>query len=371
MENKIIRIAATLLFFGAVAAGVRSANGQAGTVIPGLQAPTAGGPANGQPFPPGANQAGPAPGVPPQMPGPTQPGAPAAFPGADQGGNPQSAPAAGGPPLGFGAPPQAGQGRQGPPMTMPGVPPFNGGQPNRQPAPNIENRLENLDENAFAAPPQGLTPPPPTPKAFVPSVIEKFEKPSGVKFKTAILRTSLGDLTIRLFMAQAPRTVRNFMQLATGEKDFVDAKTSKKVRRPFYNGLIFFRVIKGFMIQTGCPFGNGRGDPGYTLPDETSPSLKFDRPGLVAMALEQTQKPGTYRKDSNGSQFFITLAPEPSLDVKSFTIFGEVTSGLDVARKIGNTRTGPTDRPIKKVYLYSVEIQDPDAQLIPTAPHNP
>jgi peptidyl-prolyl cis-trans isomerase A (cyclophilin A) len=205
-----------------------------------------------------------------------------------------------------------------------------------------EMQLMNVDPPAEGPPPSRRSAAPKTgPTPFVPSEVERVEPESvaSKKYKVAILRTSLGDIVIRLFSAEAPQTVENFIQLARGTKEFLDPKTSKKVNRPFYNGLIFHRVIKGFMIQTGCPFGNGHGDPGYSIKDEKSAGLKFEKAGMVAMALAQAKNLGAYEKDSNGSQFFITLSPQPSLD-KKFTIFGEVTRGLSAAEKI---RAQPTD----------------------------
>lgn len=171
----------------------------------------------------------------------------------------------------------------------------------------------------------------------------------------AILRTSLGDITIELYSAYAPHTVRNFIALARGEKESVDIKTGKKVARTFYNGLTFHRVIKGFLIQTGCPFGTGRGGPGFSIPDEISPLLKHDKPGIVSMAPVRDEK--GFQKNSAGSQFFITLAPQPDFD-GVFTVFGHVTKGMDVVQKIANVKTGPTDRPLRRVFLNSVEVMD-------------
>lgn len=220
-------------------------------------------------------------------------------------------------------------------------------------------------ENQQTANPQmpSLTPmtessptPSPTPEKFVPSEVETYAPiPEKIDDPRLILRTSMGDITIRLFPAVAPMNVRNIIQLARGEREFIDVKTSKKVRRPFYNGLTFHRVIPGFIIQGGCPFGNGRGGPGYTVPDEFNPSVRFSEPGMVAMA---PQRQGTQiKKDSNGSQFFITLAPMPDGNDK-YTIIGKVEAGMDVVRRISQVRTGPTDRPIRRVFINSVDIID-------------
>ena len=164
----------------------------------------------------------------------------------------------------------------------------------------------------------------------------------------ANFKTSEGDFKVRLFDDKAPKTVANFAGLAEGSKEFTDPKTRQKVTRPFYDGLTFHRVIDGFMIQGGCPLGTGTGGPGYQFADEFGPSLRHDREGLLSMA---NSGPNT-----NGSQFFITLAPTTWLDNKH-AIFGEVTEGLDVIRRIGKTRTGPNDRPAKEIVVSSVSIE--------------
>lgn len=158
--------------------------------------------------------------------------------------------------------------------------------------------------------------------------------------------TSLGPFTVRLFDEDAPKTVANFVGLAEGTREFVDPATRQKVTRPFYDGLIFHRVIDGFMIQGGCPIGQGTGGPGYTFEDEFSPKLKHRGAGTLSMA---NAGPNT-----NGSQFFITLAATPWLDNRH-TVFGEVTGGLDVVKKIGITPTR-NDRPVTPVMIESVRI---------------
>jgi cyclophilin family peptidyl-prolyl cis-trans isomerase len=120
------------------------------------------------------------------------------------------------------------------------------------------------------------------------------------------------------------------------------------VTRPFYDGLIFHRIIDGFMIQGGCPQGNGMGGPGYRFADEVSPARRHDRAGILSMA---NAGPGT-----NGSQFFITLAPTPHLNNRH-TVFGEVVEGLDIIKKIGVVETGRQDRPVKDVVISSVKIE--------------
>ncbi len=201
--------------------------------------------------------------------------------------------------------------------------------------------------------------PQPTPAVTLTSQVEAFI-PEKVKQgdPRAILHTSMGDIVIRLFAYQAPITVHNFIDLARGDKESTDPKTGKQTRRPFYTNLTFHRAIPGVMVQTGCPFGTGRGGPGFTINDEISRSSTFDVAGMVAMAPERDPKaPMEYVKNTNGSQFFITLQPRKDWDGK-FTVFGKVEKGLKIAEKISRVKTGPTDRPIKKVFLTQIEIID-------------
>ena len=165
---------------------------------------------------------------------------------------------------------------------------------------------------------------------------------------TATFTTSEGTFKVKLYDDKAPKTVANFVGLATGTQEWTDPRTSQKVSRPFYDGLVFHRVIDGFMIQGGCPMGNGMGGPGYKFADEFGPGLKHTHDGLLSMA---NSGPNT-----NGSQFFITLAPTPWLDNKH-AIFGEVTEGIDIVRAIGKTRTGAQDRPAKEIVVKSVTIE--------------
>jgi len=167
----------------------------------------------------------------------------------------------------------------------------------------------------------------------------------------ATLKTNRGDITITLFPNHAPATVENFVGLATGTKEYVDATTGEKETGNFYDGLTFHRVIKGFMIQGGCPRGDGRGGPGYQFKDEFHPELQFDRPYLLAMA---NAGPGT-----NGSQFFITVGPTPHLN-RRHTIFGEVTDPASqaVVDAIATTDTGAMDRPVDPVVVESVTIEE-------------
>jgi peptidyl-prolyl cis-trans isomerase A (cyclophilin A) len=163
----------------------------------------------------------------------------------------------------------------------------------------------------------------------------------------AVLDTTLGEITCALFPGQAPETVKNFVGLASGTKDFVDPQTRQRVKRAFYDGLVFHRVIPKFMIQGGCPLGSGTGGPGYKFKDEFTDELSFDRPGRLAMA---NSGPGT-----NGSQFFITVAPTDWLD-NHHTIFGQVVKGQDVVDKIVNTPRGAGDRPKTPVVMNTVKI---------------
>ncbi|MER5431042.1 peptidylprolyl isomerase [Streptomyces sp. NPDC002588] len=167
----------------------------------------------------------------------------------------------------------------------------------------------------------------------------------------ATLRTSKGDIEIRLFKDFAPKTVDNFVELATGAREWVHPATGERSNTPLYDGTVFHRVMSGFMIQGGDPLGNGTGDPGYQFPDEFHPELRFDRPYLLAMA---NAGPGT-----NGSQFFITVSPTAWLNRKH-TIFGEVVSkaGQKVVDEIAATETNPrTNRPVHDVVIQSVVVE--------------
>ena len=169
---------------------------------------------------------------------------------------------------------------------------------------------------------------------------EKSNYKEEVQKLTAIFKTTMGEFEIELFHKDAPETVWNFVNLAEGRQ-----KTNKE--GPFYNGLIFHRVIRGFMIQGGCPEGSGRGGPGYRFQDEFQSHLRHNSEGILSMA---NAGPGT-----NGSQFFITLVPTPHLDGRH-TVFGHVIEGLDVVKKIGKVRTGMMDRPVENVVINSVKV---------------
>jgi len=159
--------------------------------------------------------------------------------------------------------------------------------------------------------------------------------------------TSEGSFRIRLFDAEAPNTVANFVGLAEGTKEWTDPRNGRKVKQPYYDGIIFHRVISGFMIQGGDPLGKGIGGPGYEFADEFHPNLKHSKEGILSMA---NRGPNT-----NGGQFFITLGPTPHLNNRH-SVFGEVESGMDVVRKIGTTKTGANDRPVKDVVIQTIKI---------------
>jgi peptidyl-prolyl cis-trans isomerase A (cyclophilin A) len=168
---------------------------------------------------------------------------------------------------------------------------------------------------------------------------------------TATLRTTEGPIVIRLLPDHAPKTVRNFVELAQGGREWKDPRTGQSTTGRLYDGTVFHRVITNFMIQGGDPLGTGTGGPGYKFADEFHPDLAFDRPFLLAMA---NAGPGT-----NGSQFFITTVPTPWLTGKH-TIFGEVIEGQDIVDAISRVDTRPGDRPVKDVVLESVEITGAD-----------
>ena len=181
----------------------------------------------------------------------------------------------------------------------------------------------------------------------------------------ALIQTSMGNIKAILHHTMAPRTVVNFIQLARGEKgqsikkaairnaNKKEGKKKKKrkknVQMPFYEGLIFHRVIPQFMIQTGCPLGKGMGGPGYAIDDEFHPSLRHNAPGILSMA---NSGPNT-----NGSQFFITLAPTPWLDDKH-SVFGKVVEGLDVVERIASVKRNPVnDKPLNDIKIIKLNIE--------------
>jgi len=165
----------------------------------------------------------------------------------------------------------------------------------------------------------------------------------------ATLKTNQGDIVVKLFPDHAPKTVKNFTELALGAREWTDPKTGQKSTARLYDGTVFHRVIGGFMIQGGDPLGSGMGGPGYKFGDEFHPELQFDRPYLLAMA---NAGPGT-----NGSQFFITVGRTPHLNRKH-TIFGEVADGESraIVDRIATVPTGQMDRPIDDVVIESISI---------------
>jgi peptidyl-prolyl cis-trans isomerase A (cyclophilin A) len=151
--------------------------------------------------------------------------------------------------------------------------------------------------------------------------------------RNAIFETNKGNFKIELFEDKAPITTKNFIKLANDG---------------FYNGLIFHRVIQGFMIQGGCPEGTGRGGPGYSIKDEFHPDLKHDCEGILSMA---NAGPNT-----GGSQFFITVAPTPHLD-KHHSVFGKVIGGLDIVMEISKAQKDRNDRPLSEIKINKVEVK--------------
>ncbi len=164
----------------------------------------------------------------------------------------------------------------------------------------------------------------------------------------AIFDTTKGKFKVHLFKDGAPKTVANFVALAEGTKEFKEAKTGKKALRKFYDGLIFHRVIDGFMIQSGCPLGTGTGGPGYQFADEFNPELKHSKPGILSMA---NAGPNT-----NGSQFFITVAKTSHLD-RHHTVFGEVVEGMDIVYAIAKSKVGAMDRPVEPIVIKTITIE--------------
>ena len=171
----------------------------------------------------------------------------------------------------------------------------------------------------------------------------------------ATLHTSAGDITVELYPNHAPKTVKNFTELATGARTWTDPATGKETSRPLYDGSIFHRVIPNFMIQGGDPLGNGTGGPGYQFDDEIHPELNFTEPYMLAMA-NAGKRMG---RGTNGSQFFITTAPTTWLQGKH-TIFGKVVDQASraVVDQIGSTATGSMDRPVQDITINSVTVTE-------------
>ena len=180
-----------------------------------------------------------------------------------------------------------------------------------------------------------------------PEPLRTIEALPGITEARAIFETNHGTIWVTLFPKLAPKTVANFIGLAEGTLDWTDA-TGAKRKTPFYDGLGFHRVIPNFMIQGGCPLGSGMGGPGYKFRDEFHPSLKHNKPGLLSMA---NAGPNT-----NGSQFFITLAKTPHLDNRH-AIFGEVAQGFEIVQKIGALPRDSNDRPREDALITRVTIE--------------
>ena len=168
------------------------------------------------------------------------------------------------------------------------------------------------------------------------------------------LHTTKGDISITLFPDHAPKTVRNFVGLAEGTQEWKDPSTGQARTEPFYDGVTFHRIIPNFMIQGGCPLGQGFGGPGFTFDDEISPDKDFTKPYVLAMA-NAGKRMG---RGTNGSQFFITTTPTTWLQGKH-TIFGEVAD--DASRKVvdelNGVRTGAMDRPVEDCVITSIDVE--------------
>jgi peptidyl-prolyl cis-trans isomerase A (cyclophilin A) len=189
------------------------------------------------------------------------------------------------------------------------------------------------DNAAPAASPTPLQPKAAPRELEAKDVISMANIPQGPGDLYAVFQTSRGNIVIKLFEKEAPKTVANFVGLATGKQEWVDPRNGQKSKAKLYDGTVFHRVIPQFMIQGGDPLGTGTGGPGYRFEDEFQSGKKFDRPGLLAMANSGS--------NTNGSQFFITEVPTPHLNNKH-TIFGEVVKGQDLVPQIaraGNAQT--------------------------------
>jgi peptidyl-prolyl cis-trans isomerase A (cyclophilin A) len=231
-------------------------------------------------------------------------------------------------------------------------------QPDTQPAPppaaaQPQAGADQTSQGQTTAPAENALPDEPGTTANIQPPLE----PEG---PTAVLDTSMGRMVCRLYSKEAPQSVANFVGLATGQKEWTDPTTHKKmVGKPLYDGTIFHRVIPGFMIQGGDPTGTGTGDAGYFIPDEIDPKLTFNVAGRLAMA---NAGPNT-----NGTQFFITVAPQPSLD-QHYSIFGQCDpSSVLVAESITQVPRNDRDKPLEPVSLNKVTIVE-NGQPLPPLP---
>jgi len=228
---------------------------------------------------------------------------------------------------------------------------------------------------AIAAPALAQTTQPADALPDAPSTTSTVKPPVVPTGPTAVLDTSMGRLTCKLYDKQAPVTVANFIGLAEGTKDWTDPISLKKMHnKPLYNGTTFHRVIPGFMIQGGDPEGNGMGDPGYYFQDEIDPSLTFDQPGRLAMA---NSGPGPSGNGTNGSQFFITEATVPELNGKH-TIFGQCDAhSVLLVASIARVERDANDKPLTPVVINHITIvregqpMPPEPALPPAPPTTP
>jgi peptidyl-prolyl cis-trans isomerase A (cyclophilin A) len=221
---------------------------------------------------------------------------------------------------------------------------------------------------AFAASAQAQTTTPSQDLPDAPSTTSQVKPPAAPTGPTAVIDTTMGRLTCKLYDKEAPATVANFIGLAEGTKDWTDPKTLKKVHhQPFYTGTTFHRVIPGFMIQGGDRAGDGSGDPGYYFQDEIDPSLLFDVPGRLAMA---NAGPGPTGGGTNGSQFFITEDAVPELNGKH-TIFGQCDAHtVLLATSIAHVERDSSDKPLTPVVINRITIVR-DGQPMPPEPATP
>lgn len=203
-----------------------------------------------------------------------------------------------------------------------------------------------------AAPPARRGTPPPTAKPIAKPAAPAAPAaaPSNLPPGTyAHFATSMGAFTVHLFDKEAPKTVANFVGLATGKKAWTDPRTRQLVRRPYYNNLTFHRVIANFMIQGGDPLGNGTGGPGFEFADEFSPNLHHDKVGIMSMA--------NHGPNTNGAQFFITVSPSLTRLDGHYSIFGEVVAGMDIVMAISTVAKDPGDKPLTPVVIKTVRIE--------------
>jgi peptidyl-prolyl cis-trans isomerase A (cyclophilin A) len=227
---------------------------------------------------------------------------------------------------------------------------------------------------AQTAPPTPTTQTTPAPSSAAelpdaPSTTAQVKPPAVPTGPTVVIDTSMGRLTCKLFDKQAPVAAANFEGLAEGTKDWIDPTTQKKVHgQPFYNGTTFHRVIPGFMIQGGDRLGTGMGDAGYYFNNETDPSLTFDVPGRLAMANAGLGPNGT---GTNGSQFFITEAPQPSLD-GGYSIFGQCDEhSVLLVASIARVDRDANDKPLAPVTINKVYVLRDGAEPPPAPASSP